>query len=97
MKKRFATTDHDKAAAGRPRDAQTGRRCSADWYRNEWVRDKFNIPSPAAGLGILGGIEIGTTGLEPGRRTSSGATVPAPVPLEWESSCTRRSDDTNAE
>ena len=26
MKKRFATTDHDKAAAGRPRDAQTGRR-----------------------------------------------------------------------
>jgi hypothetical protein len=31
-------------------------RCSADWNRNEWVRDKFNIPSPAAGLGILGGI-----------------------------------------
>ena len=26
MKKRFATTDHDRAAAGRPRDAQTGRR-----------------------------------------------------------------------
>ena len=26
MKKRFATTDQDKAAAGRPRDAQTGRR-----------------------------------------------------------------------
>src|SRR6201987_3822938 len=26
MKKRFATTDHDKAAAGRPRDAQVTRR-----------------------------------------------------------------------